>query len=90
METIYQTEKKRLGMLRTKPGTIAKAICDQLEKIAEKFIFLLDDNHLTNRTPLEQPCDEIERRGIKKYFAKEAKRFHRRPSRICFRKLQHG
>jgi len=51
----------------------AKAICDQLEKIPEKFVFLLDDNFLTNRTRLEQLCDEIERRGIKKYFATQGR-----------------
>lgn len=51
----------------------AKAICDQLEKIPEKMVFFLDDNFLTNRTRLTQLCEEIERRGIKKYFATQGR-----------------
>lgn len=51
----------------------AAAICDQLEKIPEKFVFFLDDNFLTNRTRLTQLCEEIERRGIKKYFATQGR-----------------
>lgn len=46
----------------------AKAICDRLEQIDEKFVFLLDDNFLTSKKRLEELCDEIERRGIKKYL----------------------
>jgi len=51
----------------------ASAICDQLENMKEKFVFFLDDNFLTNRTRLTQLCEEIERRGIKKYFATQGR-----------------
>jgi radical SAM superfamily enzyme YgiQ (UPF0313 family) len=51
----------------------AHAICDQLEKIPEKMVFFLDDNFLTNRTRLTELCEEIERRGIKKYFATQGR-----------------
>lgn len=51
----------------------ARAICDQLEKIKENFVFFLDDNFLTNRTRLTELCEEIERRGIKKYFATQGR-----------------
>jgi len=51
----------------------AAAICDQLEKMEEKFVFFLDDNFLTNRTRLTELCEEIERRGIKKYFATQGR-----------------
>lgn len=51
----------------------AKAICDQLENIKENFVFFLDDNFLTNRTRLTELCEEIERRGIKKYFATQGR-----------------
>jgi hopanoid C-3 methylase len=46
----------------------ATAICDRLETMEEKFVFLLDDNFLTHRGRLEELCAEIEKRGIKKYF----------------------
>jgi hopanoid C-3 methylase len=46
----------------------AEAICDRLETMPEKFVFLLDDNFLTHRGRLEDLCTEIEKRGIKKYF----------------------
>jgi len=46
----------------------ARAICDQLERMTEKFVFLLDDNFLTSRKRLEDLCAEIERRRIKKYL----------------------
>ena len=51
----------------------AKTICDRMEQIEEKFIFLLDDNFLTNRRRLEELCAEIERRGIKKYFGTQGR-----------------
>jgi radical SAM superfamily enzyme YgiQ (UPF0313 family) len=51
----------------------AQAICDRLETMPEKFVFLLDDNFLTNRKRLEQLCDELERRGIKKYFGTQGR-----------------
>ena len=46
----------------------ASAICDRLETISEKYVFLLDDNFLTSRKRIEELCSEIERRGIKKYL----------------------
>jgi hopanoid C-3 methylase len=51
----------------------AKAICDRLEKIEEDFVFFLDDNFLTNKKRLEQLCEEIEQRGIKKYFGSQGR-----------------
>jgi radical SAM superfamily enzyme YgiQ (UPF0313 family) len=51
----------------------AKTICDRLETMPEKFVFLLDDNFLTNRRRLEELCDELERRGIKKYFGTQGR-----------------
>ncbi|MCX4241423.1 B12-binding domain-containing radical SAM protein [Paraliomyxa miuraensis] len=51
----------------------AEAICDRLEQIEERVVFFLDDNFLTNRTRLGQLCDEIERRGIKKYYATQGR-----------------
>ncbi len=46
----------------------AEAICDRLEQIEERMVFFLDDNFLTNRGRLVKLCEEIERRGINKYF----------------------
>ncbi|MEM6994565.1 MAG: radical SAM protein, partial [Myxococcota bacterium] len=46
----------------------AEAICDRLEEMEEKLVFFLDDNFLTNKGRLAKLCDEIERRGIKKYY----------------------
>ncbi|HVZ73194.1 MAG TPA: radical SAM protein [Polyangia bacterium] len=51
----------------------AEAICDRLETIEEKFVFLLDDNFLTNKKRLEALCDELERRGIQKYFGTQGR-----------------
>ncbi len=51
----------------------ANAICDRLERIEEKVVFFLDDNFLTNRRRLEQLCDEIERRKIRKYYATQGR-----------------
>jgi radical SAM superfamily enzyme YgiQ (UPF0313 family) len=51
----------------------AKAICDQLEELDEKFVFFLDDNFLTNRRRLEDLCDEIARRKIKKYWGTQGR-----------------
>ncbi len=50
-----------------------ESICDQLEKIDEKVVFFLDDNFLTNKGRLSKLCDEIERRGIKKYYATQGR-----------------
>jgi len=51
----------------------AEAICDRLETIEEKFVFLLDDNFLTNKRRLEALCDELERRRIRKYFGTQGR-----------------
>lgn len=51
----------------------AAAICDQLEEIEEDFIFFLDDNFLTNRRRLEELCDEIARRKIKKFWGTQGR-----------------
>jgi radical SAM superfamily enzyme YgiQ (UPF0313 family) len=51
----------------------AARICDQLEQIDEKFVLLLDDNFLTKRSRLEELCDEIERRGIKKFWGTQGR-----------------
>jgi radical SAM superfamily enzyme YgiQ (UPF0313 family) len=47
----------------------AATICDRLEATRQKFVFFLDDNFLTKRGRLEELCDEIERRKIRKFFA---------------------
>jgi radical SAM superfamily enzyme YgiQ (UPF0313 family) len=46
----------------------AKKIVDQLEACEEPFVFILDDNFLVNKKRLAELCDEIERRGVKKYW----------------------
>lgn len=46
----------------------AKKIVDQMEACDEPFIFVLDDNFLTNKKRVVELCDEIERRGLKKYW----------------------
>jgi radical SAM superfamily enzyme YgiQ (UPF0313 family) len=46
----------------------AEAIADQMAACEEPFIFILDDNFLVNRRRLVSLCDELERRGIKKYW----------------------
>jgi len=46
----------------------AEKIVDQMEACEEKYIFILDDNFLVNRKRLRAFCDEIERRGVKKYW----------------------
>ncbi len=46
----------------------AKAICDRLESFPEKFVLFLDDNFLTHRKRIDELREEIEKRGIKKYF----------------------
>jgi radical SAM superfamily enzyme YgiQ (UPF0313 family) len=46
----------------------AKGIVDQMEAAEERFIFILDDNFLVNRKRLEQLCDELERRKVRKYW----------------------
>lgn len=51
----------------------AKTIVDRMAAMEEKFIFLLDDNFLTNRKRLEDLCEEIERRGLKKWFGTQGR-----------------
>jgi radical SAM superfamily enzyme YgiQ (UPF0313 family) len=51
----------------------AKVICDRLEEIEEDFVFFLDDNFLTNKKRLEQLCEEIEKRKIRKYFGTQGR-----------------
>ena len=46
----------------------AEKIADQMEACEEPFIFILDDNFLVNRRRLISLCDELEQRGIKKYW----------------------
>ena len=51
----------------------AKVIVDRMEQIEEKFIFFLDDNFLTDQKRLTELCEEIETRGVKKYFATQGR-----------------
>jgi radical SAM superfamily enzyme YgiQ (UPF0313 family) len=46
----------------------AKRIVDQMEACEEPFIFILDDNFLTSPKRARELCDEIEHRGVKKYW----------------------
>ncbi len=46
----------------------ASKIVDQMEACAEPFVFVLDDNFLTNRKRAAALCDELERRSVKKYW----------------------
>jgi hopanoid C-3 methylase len=46
----------------------AKNIVDQMEACAEPFIFVLDDNFLSNKKRILELCEEIEKRGAKKYW----------------------
>jgi hopanoid C-3 methylase len=46
----------------------AKRIVDQMEACDEPFVFVLDDNFLTNKRRALELCDELERRGVKKYW----------------------
>ena len=46
----------------------AKKIVDQMEACSEPFIFVLDDNFLTNKRRATELCDELERRKVKKYW----------------------
>lgn len=51
----------------------AKTVVDRMEAVDEKFVFFLDDNFLTNKRRLEELCDEIERRGVKKWFGTQGR-----------------
>lgn len=46
----------------------ARKIVDQMEACAEPFIFVLDDNFLANKKRIVELCEEIEKRGVKKYW----------------------
>lgn len=46
----------------------ASAICDRLQAVEEEFVFLLDDNFLTSARRIEELCQEIEKRRIRKYL----------------------
>jgi radical SAM superfamily enzyme YgiQ (UPF0313 family) len=46
----------------------AKKIADQMEACAEPFVFLLDDNFLTKKSRLVELCEELESRGIRKFW----------------------
>ena len=51
----------------------ADAICDRLEQIDEDYVFFLDDNFLSDKKRIVALCDEIERRGIKKYYGTQGR-----------------
>lgn len=46
----------------------ATKIVDQMEACAEPFVFVLDDNFLSNKKRIAELCDEIEKRGVKKFW----------------------
>ncbi|MDH5675798.1 MAG: B12-binding domain-containing radical SAM protein [Myxococcales bacterium] len=46
----------------------AEKIVDQMEACEEEFIFILDDNFLTNKKRVLAFCEEIERRGVRKFW----------------------
>jgi radical SAM superfamily enzyme YgiQ (UPF0313 family) len=46
----------------------AEGIVDRMEAVEERFIMFLDDNFLSHRQRIEELLDEIERRGVKKYW----------------------
>ena len=46
----------------------ASKIVDQMEACEEDFVFVLDDNFLTSKKRATELCDELERRGVKKYW----------------------
>lgn len=46
----------------------ATKIVDQMEACEEDFIFVLDDNFLTNHRRATELCEELERRNVKKYW----------------------
>ncbi|MDP2340813.1 MAG: radical SAM protein [Deltaproteobacteria bacterium] len=51
----------------------AERICDALETMDETFVMFLDDNFLTSKKRLEELCDEIEKRGIKKLYGAQGR-----------------
>jgi radical SAM superfamily enzyme YgiQ (UPF0313 family) len=51
----------------------AQKICDALEQMSETFVMFLDDNFLTSKKRLEELCDELEKRGIKKLYGAQGR-----------------
>ena len=46
----------------------AKKIVDQMERAKERFVFILDDNFLTNRRRLEELYEELRSRRVHKFW----------------------
>jgi radical SAM superfamily enzyme YgiQ (UPF0313 family) len=46
----------------------AARIVDQMQAASEPFVFVLDDNFLTSKKRALELCEELERRGVKKYW----------------------
>ena len=46
----------------------AARIVDQMQAAEEPFVFVLDDNFLTSKRRATELCDELERRGVKKFW----------------------
>jgi len=46
----------------------ARRIVDQMEACDEPFVFVLDDNFLTNKRRVVELCDELERRKVRKFW----------------------
>ena len=60
---------RNLGVLRAAHALLsAKKIVDQMEACDEPFVFVLDDNFLTNKRRVVELCEEMERRGLKKFW----------------------
>ena len=51
----------------------AKGIADRMEAMDQEFIFLLDDNFLSRTDRLWALADELESRGIKKYWMSQGR-----------------
>ena len=51
----------------------AKVIADRMEQCEQEFIFLLDDNFLSRTDRLWALADELERRGIQKYWMSQGR-----------------
>lgn len=46
----------------------APRIVDQMEACDEPFVFVLDDNFLTNKRRVVELCEELERRDVRKFW----------------------
>jgi len=46
----------------------AARIVDQMQAASEPFVFVLDDNFLTSKRRATELCDELERRGVRKFW----------------------